>query len=183
MNIYQAIDKYLAYLKLNETEMSEEQFKEYALQVNSLRKKIAAYATQILLHFTLSGIIIPEDEAPVIKRRVYIKIQKVIDEETSKGELKRLGKILFLTYSLNSFLEAACDLRDKVIYQAYAPYWISKCEKKEVPDNWAGIKGTAWYSQIIDMFWHEECHIWVSATETAWCTCLPPTINRKGVHN
>lgn len=51
---------------------------------------------------------------------------------------------------------------------------LANVKKKEVPDNWAGIKGEAWYSTVIDMYWHDEYHIWVSATEIAWCTCLPP---------
>lgn len=178
MDIYQEIKKDLVLLKLNETQMSEEQLKDYASALSRLRKKIVIEAEQILINFCLSGILIPKSEQPAVINNIYLNIETVLDDEKLKGGMKRLSSILFRTYSLDSFLEAACDLRDKVIYQAYAPYWISKCEKRKVPANWAGIKGEAWYSQILDMFWHEEYHIWVSVTEIAWHTCLPPVIER-----
>lgn len=172
-NIYQKMTKSLECLKLNETQMSEQQLIKYALQLESLRKKIAIDANQILYHFCLSGMLVLKNEPPAVKKRLYVNIQKAIDDEISKGELKRLGNILFQTYSLDMFLEAACDLRNKITYQAYVPYWISKCEKRKAPKG-CGIEGETWYNPIIDMFWHKKLRIWISATEVAWCTYPPP---------
>lgn len=174
MDIYQDMQKYLTLLKLNESKMSEEQFSKYAAELEKLRKIIAAGSNQILFHFCLSGVLVPKNEQPAVINNICLNIKAVFDDEKSKGEMKHLGSILFKTYSLDSFLEAACGLRDRIIYQVYYPYWTSRCRKTEAPGNWAGITGETWYSQILDMYWHEGYHIWVSATDLSWHTCLPP---------
>ena len=173
MDIYQDVSKCLTLLKLNETQMSEEQFVQYAPELERLRKKIATGADQILCHFCLSGVLIPKSEPQPVINRICLNIQAVIDGEKSNGTIKNLYDILFQTYSLDNFLEAACDLKEKIIYQAYAPYWTDRCKKRQAPPG-CGINGEAWYSTVIDMYWHDEFCIWVSASESAWCTCLPP---------
>lgn len=176
MNIYLETAKKLQRLGLNETKMSQEQFVRYASTLKKYRTDIIAGANEILIHFWLGGLYVKKGEraADALCREV----QKVIDDESAKGEMKRLKDILFQTYSLEKFLDAACRVHDRVLYEAYAPYWISTCEKKPLPDGipWAGVpsSGAVWYNQMIDMYWHDEFCIWVSASESAWCTCLPP---------
>lgn len=107
------------------------------------------------------------------------EVQKIIDDESAKGEMKRLKDILFQTYSLEKFLDAACRVHCRIQYEAYAPYWINTCEKKPLPDGipWAGIpsSGTVWHNQMIDMYWQSEYEVWVSESEMSWRTSLPPT--------
>lgn len=175
MDIYQNMQKYLKLLKLNESKMSKEQFIRHAPELERLKKAIAINATLILSQFCLSGVLVLKNEPAAVKKRVYINIQKVIDDETSKGEIRRLGNILFQTYSLDRFLEAACNLRKKIMYQAYAPYWISKCEKKKTPLGWTCAREETWYNPIIDMYWHEKLSVWMPTTGTAWFDYLSPS--------
>ena len=93
--------------------------------------------------------------------------------------MKRLKDILFQTYSLNKFLNAAHLVHCKILYEAYAPYWTHRCKKKPLPDgiDWIGMEaaGAVWYNSMIDMYWHDGYGIWVSEKEAAWRGSLPPT--------
>lgn len=177
MNIYLETAKKLQRLGLNETKMSQEQFVRYASVLKKYRTDIIAGANEILRHFWFGGFYVKKDgqAADALCREV----QKIIDDESAKGEMKRLKDILFQTYSLEKFLDAVCRVHCRIQYEAYAPYWISTCEKKPLPDGipWAGIpsSGAVWYNQMIDMYWQSEYEVWVSESEMSWRTSLPPT--------
>jgi len=177
MNIYLETAKKLQRLGLNETKMSQEQFVRYASVLKKYRTDIIAGANEILRHFWFGGFYVKKDGQAVdaLCREVW----KIIDDESAKREMKRLKDILFQTYSLEKFLDAACRVHCRIQYEAYAPYWISTCEKKPLPDGipWAGIpsSGAVWYNQMIDMYWQSEYEVWVSESEMSWRTSLPPT--------
>lgn len=177
MNIYEKTAGKLDKLRLNETQMSQEQFVRYASVLKKYRREIIAGANEILRHFWFGGFYVKKDgqAADALCREV----QKIIDDESAKGEMKRLKDILFQTYSLEKFLDAACRVHCRIQYEAYAPYWISTCEKKPLTDGilWAGIpsSGAVWYNRMIDMYWQSEYRVWVSESKTAWRGCLPPT--------
>lgn len=176
MNIYLETAKKLQMLELNETQMSKEQFVRYASVLKKYRTCIIAGANEILRHFWFGGLYVKKGgRADALCR----EIQQIIDDEAAKGEMKRLKDILFQTYSLEKFLDAACRVHCRILYEAYAPYWISTCEKKSLPDGipWARLdaSGTAWYNSMIDMYWHDRYKLWVAEKETAWRTSLPPT--------
>lgn len=177
MDIYLKTAKKLHILGLNETKMSQEQFVRYASVLKKYRTEIIAGANEILRHFWFGGLYVKKDgQASDALRR---EIQKIIDDESAKGEMKRLKDILFQTYSLEKFLNAACRVCCRVRYEAYAPYWISICEKKHLTDGipWAGLdtSGMAWYNSMIDMYWHYRYGLWVAEKETVWWAGLPPT--------
>ncbi len=176
MNIYLETAEKLRKLGINETKMSQEQFVRYASVLKKYRRDIIAGADEILRQFWLGGILAKKGgQADALCR----EIQRIIDDESAKGEMKRLKDILFQTYSLDEFLNAACRVHCRIRYEAYAPYWTGTCEKKPLPDGipWAGLdaSGAAWYNGMIDMYWHDKCKIWVAEKETAWRDGLPPT--------
>lgn len=176
MNIYTETAEKLDKLRLNEEQMSREQFVRYASVLKNYRREIIAGANELLKRFWLNGIIVEKDGQT---DALCGKIQGIVDDEAAKGEMKRLKDILFQTYSLNAFLNAACRLHCKIRYEIYAPYWICKCKRKALPDGipWIGMKaaGSAWYNGMIDMYWHDEYGIWVSEKEASWSGSLPPT--------
>lgn len=176
MNIYTETAGKLDKLRLNETQMSQEQFVRYASVLKKYRKEIIAGANQILRSFWLSGLIVEKGgQSDAVCRA----IQKIISSEAAKGEMKQLKDILFQTYSLDKFLTAACRVHCKIRYEAYAPYWTHRCKKKPLPDGiaWIGMEaaGAVWYNSMIDMYWHDGYGIWVSEKEAAWRGSLPPT--------
>ena len=177
MNIYSETAEKLDKLRRNETRMSKEQFVRYASVLKKYRTDIIAGANEILRYFWFGGFYVKKDGQAV--DALCREVQKIIDDESAKGEMKRLKDILFQTYSLEKFLDAACRVHCRILYEAYAPYWISTCEKKPLPDGipWAGLdaSGTAWYNSMIDMYWHDRYGLWVAEKETAWRVVLPPT--------
>ena len=174
MNIYTETAGKLDKLRLNETQMSQEQFVRYASVLKKYRKEIIAGANQILRHFWLSGLLVEKDS-----EALRDSVQGIINNESAKGEMKRLKDILFQTYSLDEFLTAAYRVHCKIRYEAYAPYWTHRCKKKPLPDgiDWIGMEaaGAVWYNSMIDMYWHDGYGIWVSEKEAAWRGSLPPT--------
>lgn len=176
MDVYKETVEKLRKLRLNETQMSQEQFVRYASVLKKYRKEIIAGANQILRHFWLSGLLVEKDSQLEALRD---SVQGIINNESAKGEMKRLKDILFQTYSLNKFLNAAHLVHCKILYEAYAPYWTHRCKKKPLPDgiDWIGMEaaGAVWYNSMIDMYWHDGYGIWVSEKEAAWRGSLPPT--------
>ena len=176
MSIYSETAEKLRLLGVNETKMSKEQFVRYASVLEKYRTEIIAGANQILRSFWLSGLIVEKGgQSDAVCRA----IQKIISSEAAKGEMKQLKDILFQTYSLNKFLNAAHLVHCKILYEAYAPYWTHRCKKKPLPDGitWIGMEaaGAVWYNSMIDMYWHDWYGIWVAEKEAAWRESLPPT--------
>ncbi len=176
MGIYAETAEKLRVLGLNETKMDKQQFERYAHVLKKYRREIIAGANVVLKHFWLSGIIVEKGSR---LDGLYGKILGIIEDETAKGEMKRLKDILFQTYSLDKFLDAACMVKNRILYEGYASYWINVCIQKPLPDGiqWAGIPGggMAWYNSLIDMYWQGEYGLWVSEDKAAWRMCLPPT--------
>ena len=176
MDVYKETVEKLRKLRLNETQMSQEQFVRYASVLKKYRTEIIAGANQILRSFWLSGLIVEKGgQSDAVCRA----IQKIISSEAAKGEMKQLKDILFQTYSLDKFLTAAYRVHCKIRYEAYAPYWTHRCKKKPLPDGiaWIGMEaaGAVWYNSMIDMYWHDWYGIWVAEKEAAWRESLPPT--------
>lgn len=177
MNIYLETAKKLHILGLNETKMSQDQFVRYASVLKKYRREIIAGANEILRHFLFGGLYVKKDGQ--VADALCREFQKIIDDESAKGEMKRLKDILFQTYSLEKFLDAACRVHCRIWYEAYAPYWTGTCEKKPLPEGipwaWLEASGAAWYNGMIDMYWHDRYGLWVAEKETAWRAGLPPT--------
>lgn len=176
MDVYKETVEKLRKLRLNETQMSQEQFVRYASVLKKYRREIITGANEILSHFWFGGLYIKKGrQADVLCR----EIQQIIDDESAKGEMKRLKDILFQTYSLNELLNAACRVKCRIRYEAYAPYWTGTCEKKPLLEGipWVELdaSGATWYNGMIDMYWHDWYGIWVAEKEAAWRESLPPT--------
>lgn len=176
MNLYEKKAAKLEKLRRNETQMDQAQFVRYASVLKKYRREIIAVANKLLKHLWLNGVILEKGGQ---SDEICGKIQGIVNDEAAKGEMKRLKDILFQTYSLDEFLKAACMVQNRILYEAYAPYWISRCTLKSLPDGiqWAGFQdsGPVWYNSLIDMYWRDEYGLWVSGNETAWSMSLPPT--------
>lgn len=177
MEIYQEMAAKLGKLGRNEAQMTKEQFVQYDRVLKKMKNDIMAGSDQILCSFCTSDMAVLKSDCPEGMDKLQRAVKAVVDDERAKGGIERLKDMLFQTYSLERFLDAACRLRTRICYEAYAPYWVSKCSKVQAPAGVKrmGVEGDAWHSPIIDMYWHEGCHVWVSEKEPAWRTHLPPT--------
>lgn len=156
----------LGKLRRNEEQMTPAQKKQYAKNLQALKRQICAGASEVLKEWCFGCLqVIKTDQKGI--DFILLKGQMIVDEERKKGEMKRLGRILFSTYSVDSFLNAGCRLRDRIWFEAYGPYWLSRCE-------WNEEKKT-WWNSIIGMWWRPEYCEWVSDNESKWTIMLPPT--------
>ena len=87
MDVYKETVEKLRKLRLNETQMSQEQFVRYASVLKKYRREIITGANEILSHFWFGGLYIEKGrQADVLCK----EIQQIIDDESAKGEMKRL---------------------------------------------------------------------------------------------
>lgn len=177
MDIYQKTAEKLGKLGRNEAQMSEVQFVQYEEVLKKCRKEILAGVKQIFCTFCTPKLTVLKSDLPFASDEIRESVRKIATDAQTKEEIKRLKSTLFQTYSLECVLDTAGSLENRILYEAYAPYWVSKCVKTEAPSGAKrmGVFGEAWYSLILDMYWNEKCCLWVSAKETAWRIDLPPT--------
>lgn len=156
----------LGKLQRNMAQMSPEQKKQYAKNLQAFKKKICAEASDILSSFCTSGMrFLKTDEGGI--DLVSRLLERIREEEVQNHIGKKLGTVLFQTYSLDKFLEAAIPLYNRCWYEAYGVYWVAKC--KPMPER------RTYYNPIIDMYWHEEHQLWESKDGRSFTIMLPPT--------
>ena len=177
MNIYQKTAEKLGKLGRNETQMSEVQFVQFENVLKRCRKEILEGAKQIFCTLCTPKLPVLKSDLPSASDEIRESVRRIVTDAQTKEEIKRLKHTLFQTYSLECVLDAAGSLENRILYEAYAPYWVSKCTKAKAPlgAERIGISGETWYNPVIDMYWDEKCCLWVSAKETAWKIDLPPT--------
>ncbi len=177
MEIYQKTAEKLGKLGRNEAQMSEVQFVQYEEVLKKCRKEILAGVKQIFCTFCTPKLTVLKSDLPSASDEIRENVRRIVTDEQTKEEIKRLKSTLFQTYSLECVLDTAGFLSSRILYEAYAPYWVSKCTKVKAPlgTERMGVSGEVWYNPMINMYWNEKCRLWVSAKETAWRIELPPT--------
>ena len=156
----------LGKLRRNELLMTAEQKIQFRDELRAFKFKIKNLASEILHNFCLDGLfVLKTDEAG--KDSVIRRTQMIISEEQRKGTFRTLGDILLKTGSPDAFLDAAIPLRYRIWYEAYAPYWLSRCQYSSDRQTY--------YNPIIEMWWNSEAGIWESGNGRSWRIAFPPT--------
>lgn len=156
----------LGKLQRNMAQMSPEQKKQYAKNLQAFKRKICAEASDILSSFCVSGMrFLKTDEGGI--DLVCRLLDRIREEEVRNHIGKKLGSVLLRTYSLEAFLDAAVPLHNRCWYEAYGVYWVAKC--KFIPEE------KTYYNPIIDMYWHDEHQLWESKDGCSSTIMLPPT--------
>jgi hypothetical protein len=167
----------LARLRRNmEKTTPEERRTKYASAFKNFKKDVAHDASEILRTFCLGNMLL--DPAyktdPNAKKEVddlIDRINAIVAEEKAAGELKRLSDVLFQTYSLDKFLDAAAErLYKRVYYEGYGPYWVSHCRRIE--------ERHSYWNPLIQMYWKEEYMIWIAEDGLSFTSRLPPTMKQ-----
>ena len=84
---------------------------------------------------------------------------------------KELRQAMFKEYDPEKFLVIAVEkLHMPAWYQAYAPYWVSKCKK--------GQDGRIRCDLLPEFCWDESCQVWIREDNGTWefTSMLPPTM-------
>lgn len=94
-----------------------------------------------------------------------------------------LRKVLFKTYSLDEMLKAATPWRERLRFDAYAPYWCSHCQRVTLlgSSDWLNPSDGSrefWKNDIIGMIWDEESGMWIDPEGYTAKWGLPPTLEK-----
>ena len=146
MGAYKELEEALGKLKRNETQMSEEQKRRYAKQ---LEAKIRQLASQVMREFLLSGIRIRKDDGD----ETAGKIEAVVRDE--QGSMRKAMEILLSTYDMDEFLKALCPIQCRIFHEGYGLYWVSHCKPTGDPEF-------PYTNDLIGMEWWEGHNEWAA---------------------
>lgn len=153
-DFYQRLTENLGKLQRNESQMTEEQKKQYAAPLKKLKEQIAQDTTEAMKAFVTMGMrLAKDDEGSEDLEQVYKEVDRISQEHTAAGTIKKASRILFTTYNLDKFFESLCMMHYDIWYKAYGPYWLKHCTKQEDPEY-------PYHNDIIDMDWWAEHHEW-----------------------
>lgn len=152
-NLYGETVKKLEKLRRNEDQMTDAQKIQYKEQLRQFKICIFTSAIKILESFLYMGTRCRMDDLEV--KDMMDAIKRINKEEQKAGELKRLQKVLFTTYSLDKFLGESVRWHNRIWYEAYAPYWLTHVTKHDNPEY-------PYYNDLIDMYWWDKCNEWAA---------------------
>ncbi len=160
-------------LQRNESQMTEQQKTEYAVQLKALRHKISSMAGEIAREFILGGTQLKQGEDA---SECAQQIQAIVQADQARAEYKAAIEVLFKTYNVAKFTTALLPIHYRVRYEGYAPYWRRHC----TPYKGISYKGKplTFWNDIIEMGWSEESGLWYREDRDRISCSLPPTIEQ-----
>ena len=166
MKKWDEIERKLEKLRRNEIQMSPAQFLAYKDQIGRFKSAIFTQAKEVLKDFLVSGIRYEMDD--IAAKDLFGAIKRICREEVGSGGLERLRGVLFSTYSLNAFLSEAVGWRDRILFEAYAPYWCAHVAE-------TGDSAYPYRSDLAGMRWRADWGLWEAEDGKSWALMLPPT--------
>lgn len=166
MNRLDELDKMLAKLKANLTQMTPQQKVKYERQLKELKNNIWKVAAEILVELAVGGFWFGDH----LKDRndFIVKAGKMVEEMFGDGTISEaISKPLFSEYSLDKFLEAAMFIRSEVEKKHYVEFWLKHCRA-------TGKKRYTHKNDIVGMEWDDKLGLWTDR-EGSWGVFLPPT--------
>lgn len=166
----QFTEKLRIYRKNRENVPLQELKTKYAKGYNKLVSDLYEMAAEILREVISDGMLTMTCDTAE-RKELADRINQIIDSEGKVGVGKELRKAIFQEYDPEKFLDIAVErLHLPAWYQAYAPYWVSKCKKG--PDNVIRCE------LLPEYHWDESCQIWIKEKNGTWefTAMLPPTM-------
>ncbi len=119
---------------------------------------------QEFLHSLLFGGLRFDREEKAQFLSCFQKMERIMKEERSAGTFQEISRAMYQEYNPEKALGvAAAKIYPRVILEAYAPYWLAHCVRRE-----DGI-----WNDLINMHWDEPTRLWVSDKGEA-CIMFPP---------
>lgn len=163
-------EKLRIYRKNRENVPLQELKTKYAKGYNKLISDLYEMAADILREIICDGMFTMTVDIAE-RKELSDRINQIIYAEGKAGIGKELRRAIFQEYDPEKFLDIAVKrLHFPAWYQAYAPYWVSKCQKE--PD------GRIRCSLLPEFYWSESCQIWIREKNGTWefTSMLPPTM-------
>ena len=163
-------EKLRIYRKNRENVPLQELKTKYAKGYNKLISDLYQMAAEVLRDVICSGMYTMTCDTAE-RKDLADRINQIIDSEKEAGIGKELRQAMFKEYDPEKFLGIAVEkLRMPAWYQAYAPYWVSKCKK--------GQDGRIRCDLLPEFCWDESCQVWIREDNGTWefTSMLPPTL-------
>ena len=159
-----ALEDNAAKLKRNLAQMSPEQKERYQAPLKALAQKVNNEVRDLLLEWTLGGYLFFEGDTE--DRNAFIlTCRRITEEENARGTFRAWGRAFFTSYSLSDAMTAATPFHDRILNDAYKPYWEKCCVLRE---------DGHWYSRILRAEWDPEAGTWKDDSGHAVRAPLPP---------
>ena len=123
-------------------------------------------AVDMAKSFLLSGLRIKDSDSGGL----IADVQRIIDG--SRKQISRAVKEFMSDADTDSFLLSLLPVHYRILYEAYAPYWLSHC--KPVTDRDQDAEFT-YYNDLIDMYWAAGWDEWKTKGRLQVTVMLPPT--------
>lgn len=163
-------EKLRIYRKNRENVPLQELKTKYAKGYNKLVSDLYQMAAEVLRDVICSGMYTMTCDTAE-RKELADRINQIIDSEKEAGIGKELRQAMFKEYDPEKFLGIAVEkLHMPAWYQAYAPYWVSKCKK--------GQDGRIRCDLLPEFCWDESCQVWIREDNGTWefTSMLPPTM-------
>lgn len=143
----------------------EERYGKYKKKYCALKKEICDCFNELVPQFLFCGIRFVQGD-DMDASHMGSEFAKIVKEEKDKGVLKKAITVLYEEYDFDKALCVLSNMRNRIVYEAYAPYWLSKCKEVSVP-------GFTHYNEIVDMYYEASTHMWKNNQGMA--LLFPPT--------
>lgn len=167
---FKELEMLLERKRKNDEILSEEDKKgKYRKAYDGLVKQIKDTALSVSINFLMSGYhFAPEDDEE--HQKMNNDVIKLIRSEPYFGIIQNAIKTVAQTYNINDGLCKLIPIYNKIVYEIYKPYWLSKC----VPCN---VPGYSHFNTIVGMWYDTKSKVWSSETEgrVSIGLFLPPT--------
>ena len=111
------------------------------------------------------------DDADGIEHKASLENMRLIITAHSPAILEA-AETYRNTLNMDALFFALLPIRNKIRYEAYAPYWLSHCKPVDERDSETGF---TYYNDLVDMYWAWQWQEWKKKDK--WCVAimLPPT--------
>ena len=123
-------------------------------------------AFKIMTSFLLSGLKTKDDD----RTKLMIAIRNIM--KSTEGERKEAVNKYHAFHDFDLFITTLIPIYNRILYDAYAPYWLSHC--MPVNDCDAVVDFT-YYNDLIDMYWAAPWQEWKRKDKWEVMLLLPPT--------
>ena len=143
-----------------------EAVRRYLVGAGHMDKPTKEKAVGLAKSFLLSGLRVRADDGEQVEK----EIQRIVDG--SKRLISRAVKEFMSTGDMDSFALSLLPVHYRILYEAYAPYWLKHCKPVSDHDEDAAF---TYYNDLIDMYWVGAWGEWKRKGKWEVTIMLPPT--------
>lgn len=132
----------------------------YKVPFEKLKAQLKEEAGEYLKAYSLDGLLVKNDDSE--HYRLFSEaVHQIFSDETI---MKQAGTALYRDFSLEEFKQVAEQLRRKVYYEAWLPYFCCYTCLYATPECFAddNPQTPRIYNSLVDKFWDDDADKWIT---------------------